>query len=194
MENIRIGLVLLAGASLYVNYLLWKRLKSAEKQNEESSQVRYEERDLFFKSLNSREITIDNCEKEIKALRNSRDNLRNIISKTQKRFDNLESDYKKLVESNERLGREFDSLAISHKKIAETNEKLYSNFFEKEEELSILDMAYDELMKAYNSNAMDLYFWNLLPKADRETRRRFLKNGKYRVCNLNTGELVFEVV
>ncbi|MGL5903941.1 MAG: hypothetical protein ACRCZO_14770 [Cetobacterium sp.] len=194
MENIRIGLVLLAGASLYVNYLLWKRLKSAEKQNEELSQVRCEEGDLFFKSLNSKEKVIKNHEKEIEVLRNSRDNLRNIISKTQKRYDNIESDYKKLVESNEKLGFEFDKLTISHKKIEKTNTRLYSDFKDKNNELLMMDMAYDELLKDYKIKALDLYFWNLLPRSNRETRRKFLESGKYKVYSLSTGELCFEVV
>lgn len=57
-----------------------------------------------------------------------------------------------------------------------------------------LDWAYDELMKAFNSNALDLYFWNLLPKSDRETRRKFIKNGQYKVYSLEDGRVAFEVI
>ncbi|MGL5639838.1 MAG: hypothetical protein ACRCW7_10980, partial [Cetobacterium sp.] len=95
-------------------------------------------------------------------------------------FMDLKESYDLLQDTKLKLTKEFEQLEKSHKKL--------------EVDLYNLDWAYDELMKCYNSNAMDLYFWNLLPKADRETRRQFLKSGKYRVYNLRTGELSFEVV
>lgn len=63
-----------------------------------------------------------------------------------------------------------------------------------EEKYSNLEWAYDILTEAYNQNALDLYFWNLLLKADRETRRKFIRTGKYKVYSLENGHVVFEVI
>ena len=92
----------------------------------------------------------------------------------------MESQHKTLVRSNSNLIKNFEQIERSHKKL--------------EVDLYNLDWAYDELMKEYNSNALDLYFWNLLPKSDRETRRRFINKGQYKVYRLEDGRVAFEVI
>lgn len=99
---------------------------------------------------------------------------------TNNKFVDVKAAYDSLMDTKIQLVKEFEQIEKSHKKL--------------EADLYNLDWAYSELMKCYNSNAMDLYFWNLLPKSDREIRRKFIQSGKYKVYNLATGELCFEVI
>lgn len=107
----------------------------------------------------------------------------NILQKNKIKSERLqkERDYKFYLEDEKRLREEnFKALESEYKTL--------------EVDLYNLDWAYDELMKEYNSNALDLYFWNLLPKSDRETRRRFINKGQYKVYRLEDGRVAFEVI
>ncbi|MGL5316080.1 MAG: hypothetical protein ACRC92_22680, partial [Peptostreptococcaceae bacterium] len=197
-ENIEFGVTMMLMGSFGLNYILFKMLKRVEEErdnnhetyidesNRKDAQIHglkdneislYRELKEAYSTIERNELAMDEKEEELVKAEMKYTALKYYANSN---FMDLKESYDLLQDTKLELTKEFEQLEKSHKKL-ETN--LYN-----------LDWAYDELMKCYNSNAMDLYFWNLLPKADRETRRRFLKNGKYRVCNLNTGELVFEVV
>ncbi|MGL5745424.1 MAG: hypothetical protein ACRCXX_09785 [Cetobacterium sp.] len=205
MENIEFGVTMMLMGSFGFNYILFKMLKRVEEERDNNRETYTEKSNRLLEKLIQKNTEIcDLKNKEIKLYKELEETYstieRNKFAMDEKEeelvkaemkytalkydansnFMDLKKSYDLLQDTKLKLTKEFEQLEKSHKKL--------------EVDLYNLDWAYDELMKCYNSNAMDLYFWNLLPKADRETRRRFLKNGKYRVCNLNTGELVFEVV
>lgn len=175
MENTL--LLIIAGFSLGYNILQKNKIKSERLQKERDYKFYLEdEKRLREENLKlSKEATKD--EKEINSLKTELEELKHVASVN---FKALESQHKTLVRSNSNLIKNFEQIERSHKKL--------------EVDLYNLDWAYDELMKAYNSNALDLYFWNLLPKSDRETRRRFINKGQYKVYRLEDGRVAFEVI
>lgn len=123
-----------------------------------------------------------------------------------------QNDYKVYLSKGVKMADDYETLEKNkNKKIKELEEKceFFKGISERkirrvdklteirddlEEKYSNLEWAYDILTEAYNQNALDLYFWNLLLKADRETRRRFINKGQYKVYSLEDGKLAFEVV
>lgn len=106
-------------------------------------------------------------------------------------YENLEKNKNKKLQE---LEEKFEFLqGVSERKIKRVD-KLTEIRDDLEEKYRNLEWAYDILTEAYNQNALDLYFWNLLLKADRETKRKFIRTGKYKVYNLESGQVVFEVI
>lgn len=205
MENIEFGVTMMLMGSFGLNYILFKMLKRVQEERDNNCESYVDEsnkrlRNLILKDIDIRDLKdkvnqlykeLEDAYEDIERNKFAMDEKEEELVKAEMKYTELKYDannnYMNLKEKYDlvqvrsiHLTKEFEQLEKSHKKL--------------EVDLYNLDWAYDELMKCYNSNAMDLYFWNLLPRADRETRRQFLKNGKYRVCNLSTGELVFEVV
>ncbi|MGL5710279.1 MAG: hypothetical protein ACRCW9_05485 [Cetobacterium sp.] len=198
MENIEFGVTMMLMGSFGLNYFLFKALKRAEEQRDNNHETYIDEsnrKDAQIHDLRDKEISLyrelQEAYSAIERNKFAMDEKEEELLKAEMKYTELKYDannnymdikesYDLLQDTKIQLVKQFEQLEKSHKKL--------------ETDLYNLDWAYDELMKCYNSNAMDLYFWNLLPRADRETRRQFLKSGKYRVCNLNTGELIFEVV
>ncbi|MGL5796949.1 MAG: hypothetical protein ACRCYT_01965 [Cetobacterium sp.] len=136
-----------------------------------------EELDMAYNAMADRDAII--VDKEEKAIISAMEYTK-LKNDTDKTFISLKEKYDLVQVKSIHLMHDLEQLEKSHKKL--------------EADLYNLDWAYSELMKCYNSNAMDLYFWNLLPKSDREIRRKFIQSGKYKVYNLATGELCFEVI
>ncbi|MGL5376859.1 MAG: hypothetical protein ACRDAT_00950 [Cetobacterium sp.] len=184
MGNIVFGTSFIAFGSLYLNYILFKQLRRVELQ-----------RNSNFEDIVKSEKEHD---EKICELNEKVDFLRGSLGSTQEEL--LEA--RKLIKLNKydmndknleiiSIKLEYEDFKYDANKSFGKLEKLHKKL---ENDFYNLDWAYSELMKCYNSNAMDLYFWNLLAKSDRETRRKFIKSGKYKVYNLATGELCFEVI
>lgn len=187
MAYINTTLVLGMATSLYINYLFWKRFKVEKEEKKDIVMTKMWESQVFSTTIDSKEKIIKKQEASLKEYRKTNENLKISLDDKIKQYDELEVRYEEEKKnSKEHFESYYDQLNNS--------EKFYGMFLKKEEELYNLDWAYDELMKAYNSNALDLYFWNLLRSADRETRRKFIKSGKYRVCSLEDGRVMFEVI
>lgn len=198
-------LIILAGFSIGYNIYQKNKIKSERLQKERDYKFYLEdEKRLRTENLKlSKEATKD--EKEINSLKIELSEAHKIIENNKSTMDGREQDFIELEMRYEELKHEasenFKALVSEHKSLVESNSNLIKNFenIEKshkklEVDLYNLDWAYDELLKAFNSNALDLYFWNLLPKSDRETRRRFINKGQYRVHSLEDGRVAFEVI
>ncbi len=194
MVKISIALWLGMIASLYGNYVLRKGIKDIMEIGKKESKKYKKEIDNITQTLEKKDEIIKKQENGlwIQGLKN--ETLKNLLEDKQEQCVELKASYefekKKREEYFDKYNKFFGKFNIQ----LNNNEVLFEDFKNKEIELYNLDWAYDELMKAYNSNALDLCFWNLLPKADRETRRKFTKTGKYRVYSLEDGRLAFEVV
>lgn len=106
-------------------------------------------------------------------------------------------DYEALEKNKNKKIKELEEKCEFFKGISERKIKRVDKLTEirddLEEKYSNLEWAYDILLEAYNQNALDLHFWNLLLTADRETKRKFIRTGKYKVYSLENGQVVFEV-
>ncbi|MGL5056233.1 MAG: hypothetical protein ACRC6A_02540, partial [Fusobacteriaceae bacterium] len=153
MGNIVFGTSFIAFGSLYLNYILFKQLRRVELQ-----------RNSNFEDIvkSGKEHDEKMCELNKKV-----DFLRGLLGSTQEEL--LEA--RKLIKLNKDAMDDKDleiiSIELEYEDLKyDTNksfEKLEESYKKLENDFYNLDWAHAELMKCYNSNAMDLYFWNLLP-------------------------------
>ncbi|MGL5856222.1 MAG: hypothetical protein ACRCYA_13405 [Cetobacterium sp.] len=190
--SIALGLGLIA--SLYANYLLRKSIKNIVEIAKKDAKKYEKEIDDLNRTLEKKDEIIKKQDNELKEHRKTNARLEKLLDNEKEQHGDLKVIYEKEKDKSKKYLKKYHEFFVKHGTQLKNNELLFENFKKKEIELYNLDWAYDELMKAYNSNALDLYFWNLLPKADRETRRRFINKGQYKVYSLEDGKLAFEVV
>lgn len=194
MVKISIALGLGLVASLYGNYIYRKCVKDIIKIGKRDTEKYKKEIEHINRTLEKKDEIIKKQENSLKEYRDKNRSLKKLLEDKQDECGEFKARYnfekKKRIEFFDKYHEFFGKYTTQ----LNNNEVLFEDFKKKEIELYNLDWAYDELMKAYNSNALDLYFWNLLPKADRETRRRFINKGQYKVYSLEDGRLAFEVV
>ncbi|MGL4864534.1 MAG: YkyA family protein [Cetobacterium sp.] len=181
-------------ASLYGNYVLRKGIKGITEIAKKDSKEYEKKIDDLDEILEKKDEIIKKQENGLKEYRKTNESLKNMLEDKQEECVELKTSYELEKETREKYFNKYHEFFEKYNTQLNNNEVLFEDFKKKEIELYNLDWAYDELMKAYNSNVLDLYFWNLLPKADRETRRRFINKGQYKVYSLEDGRLAFEVI
>ena len=190
--SIVLGLGLIA--SLYGNYVLRKGIKGITEIAKKDSKEYEKKIDDLDETLEKKDEIIKKQENGLKEYRKTNENLKILLEDNEKQYNEIKVSYEEEKKKSKKYLDKYHEFYGKYNTQLNNNEVLFEDFKKKEIELYNLDWAYDELMKAYNSNALDLYFWNLLPKADRETRRRFINKGQYKVYSLEDGRLAFEVV
>lgn len=194
MVKISIALGLGLMASLYGNYIYRKCVNDLIEISKRDTKKYKQEIEDINGTLEKKDGIIKKQDNALKEYRKTNENLKILLDDNKKQYENLKVSHEgETKKSKKYLGKYYEFYNKYNTQL-NNNEGLVEYFKKKEIELYNLDWAYDELMKAYNSNALDLYFWNLLPKADRETRRRFINKGQYKVYSLEDGRLAFEVV
>lgn len=194
MVKVSIALGLGMIASLYGNYVLRKGIKGITEIAKKDSKEYEKKIDDLDEILEKKDEIIKKQENGLKEYRKTNESLKNMLEDKQEECVELKTSYELEKETREKYFNKYHEFFEKYNTQLNNNEVLFEDFKKKEIELYNLDWAYDELMKAYNSNVLDLYFWNLLPKADRETRRRFINKGQYKVYSLEDGRLAFEVI
>lgn len=194
MVKISIALGLGLVTSLYGNYIYRKCVKDIIKIGKRDTEKYKKEIEHINGTLEKKDEIIKKQDNALKEYRKTNENLKTLLDDNEKQYNEIKVSYEDEKKKSEKYLDKYHEFYGKYNTQLNNNEVLFEDFKKKEIELYNLDWAYDELMKAYNSNALDLYFWNLLPKADRETRRRFINKGKYKVYSLEDGRLAFEVV
>lgn len=194
MVKISIALGLGLVASLYGNYIYRKCVKDIIELSKRDSKKYKKEIEDINGTLEKKDEIIKKQDNALKEYRKTNENLKILLDDNKKQYENLKVSHEEETKKSKKYLGKYYEFYNKYNTQLNNNEGLVESFKKKEIELYNLDWAYDELMKAYNSNALDLYFWNLLPKADRETRRRFINKGQYKVYSLEDGRLAFEVV
>ena len=194
MVKISIALGLGLMASLYGNYIYRKCVNDLIEISKRDTKKYKQEIEDINGTLEKKDGIIKKQDNALKEYRKTNENLKILLDDNKKQYENLKVSHEEETKKSKKYLGKYYEFYNKYNTQLNNNEGLVEYFKKKEIELYNLDWAYDELMKAYNSNALDLYFWNLLPKADRETRRRFINKRQYKVYSLEDGRLAFEVV